>query len=69
MTAGEVELTTESGADYQMVYEIDHDDAGPFPFMLRFRYLGLPWNQSDVPQRIQDRLIAAAYKQIRGHYE
>lgn len=61
-----VEVCDDRGNDYAMTYEIDRDEAGPYPFMLRFRYLGLPWQQREVPQRIQDRLIAAAYARIQG---
>lgn len=60
------EFVDDCGNDYRMYYEVDRDDAGPFPYQLRFRYLGLPWEQASVPQRVRDSLIAAAYEQIKG---
>ncbi len=60
---------TDNGAEYAMVYNIDRDEAGPYPCHLRFRYEGFPWEQSAVPQQVQDKLIAVAYGQIRGETE
>lgn len=63
------EVVDDKGNDYRMYYEVDRDEHGPYPYMLRFRYEGFPWEPSMVPQRVQDRLIAAAYEQIRGPSE
>lgn len=67
------EITDANGNEYRLYYEVDPDmggqEGGPFPYMLRFSYEGFPWDESRVPQRIRDRLIAIAYGQIRGDTE
>lgn len=55
-----------NGQYWQMQYDIDEDDYGPFPMMCRYIRDGFPCADCDVKQYVKDELIGEAYAALRS---
>lgn len=55
-----------NGQYWQMQFEIDEDDYGPFPMMRQYIRDGFPVPRCDVKQYVKDELIQEAYRALRA---